>query len=54
MSVHSWGERPNGTWQLEIHNDGHLLGKSTLTLYASSLFKCFEGTKYKCLSMYQY
>lgn len=27
MSVHSWGERPNGTWQLEIHNDGHLLGK---------------------------
>lgn len=28
MSVHSWGESPFGTWQLEIHNDGRLLGKS--------------------------
>lgn len=25
MSVHSWGEPPFGTWQLEIHNDGRLL-----------------------------
>lgn len=30
MSVHSWGETPSGTWQLEIHNDGRLLGKSTV------------------------
>nr|CAH7745734.1 unnamed protein product [Callosobruchus chinensis] len=27
MSVHSWGESPFGTWQLEIHNDGRLLGE---------------------------
>lgn len=30
MSVHSWGETPFGTWQLEIHNDGRLLGKFSL------------------------
>ncbi|XP_076390926.1 furin-like protease 1 isoform X3 [Megachile rotundata] len=22
MSVHTWGERPHGTWKLEIHNEG--------------------------------
>lgn len=27
MSVHSWGEPPFGTWQLEIHNDGRLLAR---------------------------
>lgn len=27
MSVHSWGESPLGIWQLEIHNDGRLLGE---------------------------
>lgn len=27
MSVHSWGETPFGTWQLEIHNDGRLLAE---------------------------
>lgn len=32
MSVHSWGEKPNGTWQLEIHNDGHLLGEFMVCL----------------------
>lgn len=28
MSVHTWGERPHGTWKLEIHNEGRYLGKS--------------------------
>ncbi|XP_075238401.1 furin-like protease 1 isoform X2 [Lycorma delicatula] len=27
MSVHTWGESPFGTWQLEIHNEGRFLGK---------------------------
>uniref|UniRef100_A0A182SW46 P/Homo B domain-containing protein n=1 Tax=Anopheles maculatus TaxID=74869 RepID=A0A182SW46_9DIPT len=27
MSVHTWGEAPHGTWQLEIHNEGRLLVK---------------------------
>lgn len=38
MSVHSWGESPMGTWQLEIHNDGRMLGKVNywqLTLYGT-------------------
>lgn len=25
MSVHTWGERPHGTWKLEIHNEGRYL-----------------------------
>lgn len=27
MTVHMWGERPFGIWQLTIHNEGKLLGK---------------------------
>lgn len=23
MTVHNWGENPNGVWKLEIHNDAH-------------------------------
>lgn len=26
MSVHSWGEKPIGVWQLEIRNSGRMLG----------------------------
>ena len=34
MSVHFWGERPAGTWKLQVENTGSLLnrGKSTLVL----------------------
>lgn len=27
MSVHTWGETPFGTWELEIHNEGRYLGQ---------------------------
>lgn len=27
MSVHTWGEAPHGTWELEIHNKGRYMGK---------------------------
>ncbi|XP_061504423.1 furin-like protease 1, isoforms 1/1-X/2 isoform X1 [Anopheles gambiae] len=42
MSVHTWGEAPHGTWQLEIHNEGRLLGYSvirgwSLVLYGTSI-----------------
>ncbi|XP_052863129.1 furin-like protease 1, isoforms 1/1-X/2 [Anopheles cruzii] len=42
MSVHTWGEAPHGTWQLEIHNEGRLLGYSvirgwSLLLYGTSI-----------------
>uniref|UniRef100_A0A1Y1KWI5 furin n=1 Tax=Photinus pyralis TaxID=7054 RepID=A0A1Y1KWI5_PHOPY len=39
MSVHSWGETPFGTWQLEIHNDGRMLAEIEtwdLILYGTS------------------
>lgn len=29
MTVHMWGERPFGTWQLTIHNEGKLLATMT-------------------------
>ena len=34
MSVHFWGERPAGTWKLQVENTGSLLnrGKSTVVL----------------------
>uniref|UniRef100_A0A903Z045 furin n=1 Tax=Anopheles minimus TaxID=112268 RepID=A0A903Z045_9DIPT len=42
MSVHTWGEAPHGTWQLEIHNEGRLLGYSairgwSLVLYGTNI-----------------
>lgn len=33
MTVHMWGERPFGTWQLTIHNEGKLLGKNSIYLF---------------------
>lgn len=27
MSVHQWGESPQGVWELEIHNKGRYMGK---------------------------
>ncbi|XP_060536835.1 furin-like protease 1, isoforms 1/1-X/2 isoform X2 [Cylas formicarius] len=42
MSVHSWGESPYGTWQLEIHNDGRLMGRATLQNWSLILY----GTKH--------
>ncbi|KAJ4445762.1 hypothetical protein ANN_12447 [Periplaneta americana] len=34
MSVHTWGEKPFGIWQLEIHNEGRFLGRATLQEWA--------------------
>ncbi|XP_044017340.1 furin-like protease 1, isoforms 1/1-X/2 isoform X2 [Aphidius gifuensis] len=34
MSVHTWGERPHGTWRLVIHNEGRYLGRATLHEWA--------------------
>ncbi|UYV70978.1 FURIN [Cordylochernes scorpioides] len=27
LTVHSWGEQPNGKWTLEIHNEGKFMGE---------------------------
>uniref|UniRef100_A0A6P7G4S6 furin n=1 Tax=Diabrotica virgifera virgifera TaxID=50390 RepID=A0A6P7G4S6_DIAVI len=42
MSVHSWGESPIGTWQLEIHNDGRMLGRASMQNWNLVLY----GTRY--------
>ncbi|VVC39282.1 Peptidase S8, pro-domain,Peptidase S8, subtilisin-related,Peptidase S8, subtilisin, Ser-active [Cinara cedri] len=42
MTVHMWGERPFGIWQLTIHNEGKLLGRSSLHEWCLILY----GTKY--------
>ncbi|KAG7210501.1 hypothetical protein KM043_012022 [Ampulex compressa] len=34
MSVHTWGERPHGKWQLLIHNEGRYQGRATLHEWA--------------------
>ncbi|XP_046626653.1 furin-like protease 1 isoform X1 [Neodiprion virginianus] len=39
MSVHTWGERPHGSWKLEIHNEGRYLaelGEWKLVLYGTN------------------
>ncbi|XP_066152913.1 proprotein convertase subtilisin/kexin type 4-like isoform X3 [Euwallacea fornicatus] len=48
MSVHSWGESPLGTWKLEIHNDGRLMGRASLqnwslVLYGTKQFLSFSS-----------
>lgn len=37
MSVHTWGERPHGTWKLEIHNEGRYFGKFSRSFERFSL-----------------
>lgn len=42
MTVHSWGEEPNGSWTLEVHNGGkpqsELLPLFCATLYTALIF----------------
>lgn len=37
MTVHSWGENPNGVWHLEVHNEaryyGNIVSIGILSLY---------------------
>lgn len=42
MSVHTWGESPNGEWRLEIHNDGRYYGKATLREWSLILYGTTE------------
>ncbi|CAN8004965.1 unnamed protein product, partial [Ixodes hexagonus] len=42
MSVHTWGESPNGEWKLEIHNDGRYYGKATLREWSLILYGTTE------------
>ncbi|XP_066953849.1 furin-like protease 1 [Macrobrachium rosenbergii] len=40
LTVHMWGERPEGKWKLEIHNNGHFFttGKAEVKEWSLSLF----------------
>ena len=40
MSVHSWGENPDGEWKLEIHNEGRFYREYPFVLYLDVY--CFE------------
>ncbi|KAL3224839.1 hypothetical protein MRX96_026226 [Rhipicephalus microplus] len=42
MSVHTWGESPNGRWKLEVHNDGRYFGKATLKEWSLILYGTSE------------
>lgn len=42
MSVHTWGESPNGHWKLEVHNDGRYFGKATLKEWSMILYGTTE------------
>ncbi len=33
MTVHSWGENPNGEWRLEIHNEGRYYSRFFYIFY---------------------
>ena len=33
MSVHFWGEKPFGTWKLEIENTGSLLNRGKFKMW---------------------
>ena len=44
MSVHQWGESPQGVWQLEIHNKGRYMGELNRIIY-SLLFDELEKIK---------
>lgn len=42
MSVHTWGESPNGRWKLEVYNDGRYFGKATLKEWSLILYGTTE------------
>ncbi|XP_076350280.1 proprotein convertase subtilisin/kexin type 4-like isoform X1 [Tachypleus tridentatus] len=42
LTVHNWGENPNGEWKLEIHNEGRFFGRATLTNWTMILYGTTE------------
>ena len=44
MSVHHWGENPDGTWILEIHNDAYSKWASDAKFFRWSLN--FHGVEF--------
>lgn len=42
MTVHSWGENPNGTWRLEVHNEAKYYGRATLKEWSLIMYGTAE------------
>ncbi|XP_064474546.1 furin-like protease 1, isoforms 1/1-X/2 isoform X2 [Ornithodoros turicata] len=42
MTVHSWGESPNGIWKLQVHNDGRYFGRASLKEWSLILYGTTE------------
>lgn len=38
LTVHNWGENPDGEWKLEIHNEGRFFGRASLTNWTMILY----------------
>ncbi|XP_054720512.1 furin-like protease 1, isoforms 1/1-X/2 [Uloborus diversus] len=43
MSVHMWGENPNGLWKLEVYNDGKYGGRAVLKNWTLILYGTAEN-----------
>ncbi|KAF8794780.1 Furin-like protease kpc-1 like protein [Argiope bruennichi] len=42
MTVHTWGENPDGIWKLEVHNEGRFYGRATLKEWYLHLYGTTE------------
>ncbi|XP_035211506.1 furin-like protease 1, isoforms 1/1-X/2 isoform X2 [Stegodyphus dumicola] len=42
MTVHNWGENPDGLWKLEVHNEGRFYGRATLKEWFLHLYGTTE------------
>ncbi|XP_054714340.1 furin-like protease kpc-1 isoform X2 [Uloborus diversus] len=42
MTVHNWGENPDGLWKLEVHNEGRFYGRATLKEWYLHLYGTTE------------
>ncbi|GFU97866.1 hypothetical protein TNCV_1103742 [Trichonephila clavipes] len=42
MTVHTWGENPDGVWKLEVHNEGRFYGRATLKEWYLHLYGTTE------------
>lgn len=43
MTVHNWGENPDGLWKLEVHNEGRFYGRATLKEWNLHLYGTTEN-----------
>lgn len=52
MTVHNWGENPNGIWKLEVNNEGRYAGRASLKEWSLILYGTTEDPDRKVNTMY--